>query len=312
MTAKTNFIKTSTAALLGGALVLSFSPAALAPTAFAASEAEVNAVKAAIDVYRTDGDASAVTEKAAQDVADALTTYNVQVSDLPVDYQNYVLRCQLYNAQNDLDEANQELKTAQSENTKLQKQVQNLQNRLSRIQNQVSSNEATTLKSKTKITKLTVTSPGMGKLVASWKVSNPIDGLRYQVQYRAGSSGKWTSVKTKKLTKTFKNLAGNATYTCKVRAYKKLSGKFVYSSWSKKASAKVIASYSAGTYKVTGDYLNVRKTAGSTSQADVLVSVPNGTKVKVQSVKVVKGSAWGKITYNGQTGWVQMQYLKKA
>lgn len=60
-----------------------------------------------------------------------------------------------------------------------------------------------------------------------------------------------------------------------------------------------------GSYTVntTADALNVRGTPNS--DGDVVTQIPKGTQI---SVTAVSGS-WGYVTYNGQSGWVSMNYL---
>lgn len=79
------------------------------------------------------------------------------------------------------------------------------------------------------------------------------------------------------------------------------------------------ASVSVGTYKVnTGDNdvpLNVRMAASSDTTA--LTSIPNGTTVTVlyvdDSDKANNNNyGWGYLEYDGQRGWVSMEYLKAA
>lgn len=309
MKTETNFLKAGSAALFSGMLALALSPAMPAPLAAAAEESSVNAVVSIIQIYRTNGDASEVTQAGTEDIIGTMSKYEVTVSDLPQEYQNYVLRCELSAVQSELSEVNDDLTTAQDENSSLEKQLKSAQEELQTVQGKLDSLESSNLKNLTKVQGLTVNAKTAGKLTVSWKVANSIEGLSYQVRYKE-AGGKWSSVKTKKLTRTFKKLTGGKTYTFKVRAYKKISSKNVYSSWSKNASATVLQSYAKGTYKVKGDLLHVRKTTSVSS--DLLVDILRGTKVKVTKVKTVNGIAWGQLTYGGQTGWVQMQYLEKA
>ena len=73
----------------------------------------------------------------------------------------------------------------------------------------------------------------------------------------------------------------------------------------------------AGKYKVnTGSspYLNMRLAADKESA--VVTTIPNGTEIEVMFVDdrdVVDADdfGWGYVEYNGERGWVFMQYLKK-
>lgn len=67
----------------------------------------------------------------------------------------------------------------------------------------------------------------------------------------------------------------------------------------------------AGNYVVatgsTAD-LNMRPTAGT--QYSPIVAIPNGTSVQVLFVDDSSSPSWGYIEYNGERGWVSMDYLK--
>ncbi len=63
--------------------------------------------------------------------------------------------------------------------------------------------------------------------------------------------------------------------------------------------------YVKGKYIITASALNIRKDANISSKAIGLV--PNGATVNVTEVK----NAWGKITYNGNTGWISLEYALK-
>lgn len=302
----TSFIKKGSVALLSGALVLAFSPAVFVPGAYADTTSSTSAntsletvetAAAKIQTALEQNNPAANSEEVIALYNDVIVKNGAQDA-LTNDQLVYIISCESY-----------QRGLVESENTKLSKQVTSLTNKLEQAQNELNESDATTLKTKTKISKLVVSAPAMGKLTASWKVTNSVDGIKYQVRY-SSASGKKTTVTSKSTTKTFTKLSSGATYTFQVRAYKKIDGKKTYSSWSKKASATVIPKYRKGTYKVKGDALNVRKKASVSS--DLLVSVLRGTKVNITSVKVVNGVVWGKLTYKGQTGWAQMQYLTNA
>lgn len=65
-------------------------------------------------------------------------------------------------------------------------------------------------------------------------------GVKYQIQYRVkGSKAGYTRVETKNPKKVIKALKKGKTYTVKVRAYKKVSGKIYYGAFSKAKNVKV-------------------------------------------------------------------------
>ncbi len=82
--------------------------------------------------------------------------------------------------------------------------------------------------------------PAKKALKASWKQAKYVDG--YQVQYATSKSfkkAKTTTVKKYKTTsKTIKKLKAKKTYYVRIRTFKKVDGKNVYSSWSKAKKAK--------------------------------------------------------------------------
>lgn len=75
-----------------------------------------------------------------------------------------------------------------------------------------------------------------------------------------------------------------------------------------------IVAVGAGKYKVnTGSDadLNMRRAAGS--KYDRITSIPNGTVVDVLFVDdQVDAKGWGYIRYNGDSGWVSMEFLTPA
>ncbi len=56
----------------------------------------------------------------------------------------------------------------------------------------------------------------------------------------------------------------------------------------------------------TGNSLNIRKTASTT--ADIIGSVPAGEKFTVYEKKNTDEYLWGKVKYNGTTGWAALNY----
>ena len=77
-------------------------------------------------------------------------------------------------------------------------------------------------------------------------------------------------------------------------------------------AATAAAAYSVGNYTVSteGSTLNFR--ADSSIDSPVLMSIPDGTAVTVTAVVESNGSYWGKIDYQGYTGFVSMDYLVKV
>ncbi len=60
--------------------------------------------------------------------------------------------------------------------------------------------------------------------------------------------------------------------------------------------------YNVGTYMTTASFLNFRKEPTINSTA--LAQIPLGTIVTITEFN----NGWGKITYNGKTGWISMEY----
>ena len=84
---------------------------------------------------------------------------------------------------------------------------------------------------------------GKKKVTVTWKKVTGASG--YEIRMATKKNGKFNIIKktsSKTLSYTKKNLANNKKYYYKVRAYKKVNGRKVYSSWSKvKARNKVSA-----------------------------------------------------------------------
>ena len=81
-------------------------------------------------------------------------------------------------------------------------------------------------------------------------------------------------------------------------------------------STNTTTTFKVGNYKkyvVTTDALNVRRTRNATSE--VLTTIPKGTKIYVGYVMyqdnstTPKGDLWGGVTYNGATGFINLQYV---
>lgn len=76
------------------------------------------------------------------------------------------------------------------------------------------------------------------KMTVKWSKGANVDG--YQIKYTTGKKSKTVTVKGGKTTsKTISKLSKGKTYKVQVRAYKKISGKNVYGSWSANKSVKI-------------------------------------------------------------------------
>lgn len=62
--------------------------------------------------------------------------------------------------------------------------------------------------------------------------------------------------------------------------------------------------YKEGIYEITASALNLRENPDSDSES--LALIPNGEKVTVTEFS----DGWGKTSYNGETGWISMQYAE--
>ena len=83
--------------------------------------------------------------------------------------------------------------------------------------------------SKAKISSLKSTS----KKKATLKYSYINGNVKYQVAYRVNGTNTWKYVYySNSYAKTIKNLKSKKKYTFKVRAYKKVNGKYIYGAWS--------------------------------------------------------------------------------
>lgn len=65
------------------------------------------------------------------------------------------------------------------------------------------------------------------------KIRKSAGGVKYQIAYRKTGSKSWKKVAAAKRTKTISKLSAKGKYVVMVRAYKKVSGKTYYGSWSK-------------------------------------------------------------------------------
>lgn len=90
--------------------------------------------------------------------------------------------------------------------------------------------------SKTSISRLKSTS----KKKALLKYSSVKGNVRYQVAYKRSGSKSWSyAYYSNSYAKTIKNLKSKKKYTFKVRAYKKVNGKYIYGAWSNTRSVIV-------------------------------------------------------------------------
>ena len=91
------------------------------------------------------------------------------------------------------------------------------------------------------LTKINITSAknnASKKMTVKWKKNTKVTG--YQVSYKTGSTEKTVTVKSaKKLSTVIKSLKKGATYSVKVRGYKKVSGATYYSQWSAVKKVKI-------------------------------------------------------------------------
>ena len=72
-------------------------------------------------------------------------------------------------------------------------------------------------------------------------------------------------------------------------------------------TASSTAKYAAGDYTVTADYLNVRSKPDAS--ADIMGKVNEKETVHVYEVQ---NTRWGRIHYNGKSGWINIGYCKQA
>ncbi len=65
---------------------------------------------------------------------------------------------------------------------------------------------------------------------------------------------------------------------------------------------------SSGTYVVDAGGQDLKLHSTYSTEGKILTTIPDGTELVVESTK----NGWGYVTYNGKTGWVEMEYLKEA
>ncbi|MCQ2354581.1 MAG: SH3 domain-containing protein [Clostridia bacterium] len=66
-----------------------------------------------------------------------------------------------------------------------------------------------------------------------------------------------------------------------------------------------ITEKSLGKYKITADSLNIRKGAGTSY--DIIGTLKEGASVEILEIS----GSWGRIFYNGDTGWISVNYAEK-
>lgn len=92
----------------------------------------------------------------------------------------------------------------------------------------------------------------------------------------------------------------------------KLNGKAPVTPNNPSSSVFKVGNYNS--YVVTTDSLNVRSARNANSS--LLTSIPKGTKVQVGYIMyqdnsaTPKGSLWGGVTYNGKTGFINLNYVE--
>lgn len=63
-----------------------------------------------------------------------------------------------------------------------------------------------------------------------------------------------------------------------------------------------------GYYKVNANGSNLNMRASDNSSSDIIGKIPDGTRVYCSAIS----NGWGKVTYNGTTGWVALDWVTKA
>ena len=167
-----------------------------------------------------------------------------------------------------------------------------------------------------KVTGLKVTTTYPNKINLTWSKVSGASGYRI---YKYNSKSKsYVYLKTVKSNKyQDKKVSKNKTYYYKVRAYRTLSGKNYYGSYSSSLKAKAVLktylSMTKKTAKVKALVLNVRSNAGTSSKR--ITTITYNKKVTAYGYKNdSKGKRWYKITFKkGKKtyyGYVHSKYLK--
>lgn len=82
-------------------------------------------------------------------------------------------------------------------------------------------------------------SPAKKSVKLTWKSPKGISDLKYQIRYQKKGSGKWVTKTTSKKSLVIKKLSKGKSYRFKVRGYKKVSGKTVYTDYETTSWVKV-------------------------------------------------------------------------
>ena len=247
-------------------------------------------------------------------VAEQSSEINDQLYEEFAEYYQRAITAEasLAEAQAEAKASAKEAKAAQQELKTANKEIKTLSEQLAKAQTSVAAADKILIKS-VKVSNLTA-SGGSGKASLTWKVANAIDGLKYQVKYRKSGTSAWSKKKSKKTSCSVTGLKANTNYQFKVRAFKKISGKKVFTSFTAISVAKVLQAYKAGDYKVNDTSgANVRPSA-STSKTPI-TALRYGQKVAVSKIVTASdGTLWGKVQVKvgneTKTGYVLMSLLK--
>lgn len=68
------------------------------------------------------------------------------------------------------------------------------------------------------------------------------------------------------------------------------------------------SSSASGYYKVSANGSNLNMRSSADSSASIVGKIPDGTRIYVSTIS----GGWGKVTYNGTTGWVALDWVTKA
>ncbi len=68
------------------------------------------------------------------------------------------------------------------------------------------------------------------------------------------------------------------------------------------------SSSASGYYKVSANGSNLNMRSNPDSSSSIVGKIPDGTRIYVSTVN----GGWGKVTYNGVTGWVALDWVTKA
>ncbi|MBP3905752.1 MAG: phage tail family protein [Peptostreptococcaceae bacterium] len=82
---------------------------------------------------------------------------------------------------------------------------------------------------------------------------------------------------------------------------------YIYMQYTQKVTTTTTSSTTTNNYKITANP-SLRLRSGRGTKYSTLTTIKKGTTVKITDIK----SNWGKVTYNGKTGYVSMQYVQKV